>query len=485
VTVEDVLRRARALAGLSRYDDADPLLARVLAEEPDNEEALALLARGLVGRGRFGEAEAPVRQLLRTHPDSIRGLVMAARLISSLLGRPREALPFARHAVELDPGNPICLVVLAEVLNKLTRGSAEALALAEQAVVINPDYALAHHLAGKICLDVERYADAERWILRSLRVRPDDPYAMLLLGLARAGLGQLDQSREQVMAAIRLKPSPGNIDQVIEHVEYKGIPGHLADVYRLALDARGLPDLSHPGAAGNDPELVAAQGALARRMYTRQADSDGHRRAADLADAVLAADPGNQDARYVRSRVFNDAGQYHQARSIAEQLLSEGYTRATLTLVPALEALGDHEAALALTRSELARNPDDPIALQEESRLLRQLKRPDQALPSAQRAAELSPSAPGVQLELGRAAKEAGDLALAERALARAAEGGPDESEAVVELALLLVRARRWPEAEAVMNRVTELENLPAPPDSELAQALRNFRTLLQSWRST
>jgi len=483
--VEDVLKRARVLAGLSRYDDADPLLVRVLAEEPDNEEALALLSRGLVGRGRFGEAEAPVRQLLRAHPNSIRGLVMAARLISSLLGRPREALPFARRAVEIGPGNPICLVVLAEVLNKLTRGSAEALALAEQAVMIDPDYALAHKLAGKICLDVERYVEAERWVLQSLRVKPDDPYAMLLLGLARAGLGQLDESREQVMAAIRLKPSPGNVDQVIEHVEYKGIPGHLTDVYRLALAARGLPDLSHPGAAGNDPELIAAQGALARRMYTRQADSDGHRRAAELADIVLNVDPGNQDARYVRSRMLNDACQYQQARSIAEQLLSEGYSRAILTLVPALDALGEHEAALTITRSALADNPDDPIALQEESRSLRELKRYDEALRSAQRAAELSPFAPGVQLELGRAGRDAGDLELAERALRRAAAGGPDESQATAELALLLARTGRWPEAQTVMNRLAEPERLPAPPASEFAQALRDFDALRQSWRST
>jgi tetratricopeptide (TPR) repeat protein len=455
VTVEDVLRRARVLAGLRRYDDADPLLARVLGQEPDNEEALALLSRGLVGRGRYGEAEAPVRQLLRAHPDSVRGLVMAARLIASLLGRPRDALPFARRAVEVDPGNAISLVVLAEVLNKLTHGSAEALAVAEQAVCVDPDYALAHKCAGKICLDVGRYAEAERWMLQSLRIEPGDPYTMLLLGLARAGLGRLGESREQVMAALQLKPTPGNIDQVIEHVEYRGIPGHLAEVYRLALAARGRPDLSHPGAAGNDPELIAAQGALARRMYTRRADPAGLRRATELADAVLAADPGNQDARYVRARMLNDTGQFQQARSLAEQLLAEGFSRASSALVPALSGLGDHEEALAVSRSELAANPDDPMSLLNEAESLRELKRYDEALRSARRAAELSPFAPGVQLGLGLATRDAGDLALAERILRAAAAQGPAKGQAAAELAVLLAQAGRWPEAEALMNTLT------------------------------
>lgn len=198
---------------------------------------------------------------------------------------------------------------------------------------------------------------------------------MLQLGLARAGLGRFSESRDQVLDALRANSLPGNIDQVISHVESRAIPGHLSEVYEMALAAGGLPDLSHPGAAGHDPGMIAAQGKLAWRMYSRDADEAGHCRAGELADAVLAMEPHNADARYVRSRVLCDAGQYQEARSIAEQLQAEGYPSATMALVPILSGLGDHEAALALIRRALAGNPDDPMYLRAEAHSLRWLKR--------------------------------------------------------------------------------------------------------------
>lgn len=454
MAAEDLLERARVLADLGRYDDADPLLAQALAESPDNEDGLALHVRGLVGRKRFGEAEAAARQLVRTHPDSLRALLFMARL-PGLLGRPRDGLAFARQAVALYPGNVLSLVALADVLSQVTEGSAEALALVTQAIAIDPEHAPACKLAGKISLDTGQYADAERWLLQALRVNPADPSTMLLLGLAQAGLGRAGESRDQVLAALRLKPQPGNIDQVISHVESRGIPGHLAEVYRMALTARGLPDLSQPGAAGTNPELIAAQGTLAWRMYSRDAGRAGHRRAGELADAVLSVDPGNADARYVRSRVLANAGQYQQARPIAEQLLADGYPRAPMALVPILQGLGDYEGALALIRKALADNPDDPRYLRAQAHSLRRLKRHSDALASGLRAAELSPSAPEVQLELGLAAKEAGDLALAERALRAAAAQAPDEGYPAGELALLLAQTGRWPEAQTLMGKLT------------------------------
>ena len=57
MAVEDVLARARMLADLDRYDEADPLLAQALAQEPDNEDGLSLFSRGLVARRSFAEAE--------------------------------------------------------------------------------------------------------------------------------------------------------------------------------------------------------------------------------------------------------------------------------------------------------------------------------------------------------------------------------------------------------------------------------------------
>jgi tetratricopeptide (TPR) repeat protein len=454
VAVEDILQRARVLADLGRYDDTDRLLAQVLAEDPDNEDGLALHVRVLVARRRFDEAEAAARRLLREHPDSLRGLLHMAR-IPALLHRPRDGVPSARRAVELYPDNVTCLVALADVLRQVTHGSVEALALAQQAIAIDPEDADAYRLLGAIHLDLRQYGEAEHWTLRALRINPADPWTMIELGLARAGLGRFEESRDEVMAALRADPRAPIIKHVIAHVEARAIPGHFTEVYRMALAARGLPDLSYPGAAGNDPELIAAQGRLVRRMYTLEADRAGLRRAGELAAAVLAADPHNADARYVRSRELTQAGEYQQARALAEQLLAEGYPSADVALVVAHGGLSEFDAALAIVRRKLADNPDSPMYLRTEAGLLTRLKRYDEALRSARRAADLSPSAPEVQLQLGLAAKGCGDLELAEQALRAAAAARPDEGYPAAELALLLAETGRWPEAETLMNALT------------------------------
>ena len=53
MAVDGALGRARVLVDLGRYDDADPLLAQVLAAEPDNEAALSLFGYGLIQRYRW------------------------------------------------------------------------------------------------------------------------------------------------------------------------------------------------------------------------------------------------------------------------------------------------------------------------------------------------------------------------------------------------------------------------------------------------
>ena len=223
----------------------------------------------------------------------------------------------------------------------------------------------------------------------------------------------------------------------------------------MMLAARGLPDLSRPGAAGDDPELVAAQGRLVYRMYSIDADAEGRRRAGTLAEAVLAADPGDQNARYVWSRTLSDAERYAEALPLAEELLAEGYPHADDALLMAHSGLGDHAAALVAIRRALAERPDLPLYLRAEAHCLRCLERYDEALEVALRAAELSPTAPQVQLQLGLAAKGAGDLVLAEEALRTAMKHTPDEGEPVAELALMLTENDRWPEAEVLMATLT------------------------------
>lgn len=454
MTVEKLLARARMLANLNRDADAEALIAQALASEPDNEDGLSLLGRVLAGQHRFADAHTAAERLLLAHPDSLRGLLLLARL-KYLLKRPYEGVPVARRAAELYPDNVHALGVLADVLEHTTNGSAEALRVLARAREIDPGHPYAYKMAGEIHLDVRQYAEAETWLLRALARDPQDPWTVLDLAVARAGLGRFDESRDEVTQTLRMNPSPRAISDVIERIESLGLPGHLGELYRMALTALGRPDVSEPGSAGNDPDLLAVQGKLAWRLYSREAGEPVLRKAGELAAAVLAADPGNADARYVHARRLAGEGRGDEALPIARALDAEGYPSAHFALLQAYLDTRDFDAALAVTAERLAVNPDDEMYLRAQAHTLHCLERYDEALATAKRMAELSPSGPDVQLQLGKCAREAGDPELAERALRQAMADAPGEGHPVAELAVLLASAGRWPEAEKLIATLT------------------------------
>lgn len=473
VIIEDVLQRAELLADLGRFDEADPLVAQALAEQPDSEDGLALRMRGQVGRRHFAEAAKTTEQLLRAHPDSIRGLLAMAR-IQWLLDRPGDGVPFARRAVELYPHVTNCLVTLADVLKRVQAGSAEALALIDQAIAIDPEYADAYLVAGQLHLDVIRYAEAERWFLRALAITPDDPGAVLKLGLARAGLGRFDESRDAVMTTLRMDAQPANLKAVIEHVEYRGIPDHLAEIYRMALTALGRPDLSIPGAAGNDPELIAAQGKLIHRMWSLHSTPEGERKASELVETLLAVDPKNQDARYVLSRIHDSNGQHGKALKLAKRLAKEGYPDANHALMVAQIGKEDYKGALDTLDRALRGEPDRPPYLVLKAVCLRHLDRNDEALKIAGHAVELSPYGIETHLQLGLAAWAAGEPALTEQALSTAVAQSEADYKPAAYLALFYAQNDRWPEAQPLMETLrlaTSGDSSMVKPCVELATA--------------
>ena len=154
-------------------------------------------------------------------------------------------------------------------------------------------------------------------------------------------------------------------------------------------------------------------------MLSRDADDAGHRRAGKLAAAVLAALPGNADARYVWARELCEQGRVLRSAAAREQLQERGYPDAHLALTVAYSGTANYEGVLALAQQQLVINPGSVMHLRAQAHALRNLERHDEALAAAQRAAELSPSAPEVQLQLGLSAREAATWPWANRRCGR------------------------------------------------------------------
>ncbi len=122
---------------------------------------------------------------------------------SSMLGDDKEALEWGKRALRLLPENPLLLTMMADLAarhgqRELAETSGrQALRYLERALppaAVSPDAwpqvrdglrDLADFALGRTAEEEGRYADAERWLLDALRVKPDDYVALYALGVAR------------------------------------------------------------------------------------------------------------------------------------------------------------------------------------------------------------------------------------------------------------------------------------------------------------
>ena len=156
--------------------------------------------------------------------------------------------------------------------------------------------------------------------------------------------------------------------------------------------------------------------------------------------------------------LLDQAIAHHEAGRIA---LAEAAYRAVLTHDPNdLDALnllgllrqqqGDLTEAMALLTRALTADPDFPEALTNMARLKRALRDPSGAADAARRALALDPDLPEAQLQLGGALLELHDPA-AEAALMAAVAAQPNSADALGQLGLCQLLARRYAEAATTL----------------------------------
>jgi hypothetical protein len=78
------LRRAGILPDLGRYEEGPRLLGQVLAEEPDNADALKTLNRGVSSNGRHEKSLVWTRRLLSIEPDHAGGPIRTSITLRAL-----------------------------------------------------------------------------------------------------------------------------------------------------------------------------------------------------------------------------------------------------------------------------------------------------------------------------------------------------------------------------------------------------------------
>jgi tetratricopeptide (TPR) repeat protein len=173
------------------------LTADVLAEEKQEEQALAVLSRV-----SSDDPFAPLAVLRRA-------------AILDKLDRPDEAAAVLRRLADANPDLPQPAAHLGDLLRRRNR-FAEAAAAYDQALSRVPrpgvrDWPLFYSRA----IARERAGDwprAEADLLRALELSPDQPYVLNYLGYTWADQGRnLDRAKAMLLRATELRPQDGNI----------------------------------------------------------------------------------------------------------------------------------------------------------------------------------------------------------------------------------------------------------------------------------
>lgn len=209
VDVADLLRRATEAE--RRHDPEAALdFYRQLAERrPDDAFILQKVAQQISDAVHLDtRAAAPIRQ-----------------------ARVREALGFARRAAELDPASAVNQLSLAVLYARLAVDASASEKVeyarlihrhAEAALALDPGYAWACHILGRWHLEMEALgttrrvvarllfgdlprgsrAEGLRLLARAVELEPDSVVHRVELGIALGELGQPEEAREQLSAAL-------------------------------------------------------------------------------------------------------------------------------------------------------------------------------------------------------------------------------------------------------------------------------------------
>ena len=206
--VDDELANALELHQAGDLLAAGAIYREVLAQDPDNVDALNLLGVIMHAAGDLELAVELISRATELAPDYAPALINLGNALQAA-GRPDDAVKKFKRSLELDPGAGIAASNLASALNDLALHE-EARQAGERAVQLIAELPDAHVNLGNALLGLGRSEAAQAKYMAALEQDPHHPGAWFNLGNAHADAGNFRAAVPPYKKAVQFDPDNGD-----------------------------------------------------------------------------------------------------------------------------------------------------------------------------------------------------------------------------------------------------------------------------------
>lgn len=204
VAIDPRLTRAFQLHQLGRHDQAAATLGAYLLEEPDDANALRLLALTHLELEHGALATEHAQRAVEVEPDESRSWCVLGR-VQATLHELDAAEASAREAVRVDPNDPDGFALLAMVLTQRKRWR-DALAAADEGLRIDPEDDACTNLRGYALTQLGDRDGAAKTLQGQLARDPEDAATHANLGWTALHARDYATAERHFREALRLEP---------------------------------------------------------------------------------------------------------------------------------------------------------------------------------------------------------------------------------------------------------------------------------------
>ncbi len=215
--IRDDLKRAEQLLEKNRVGEARRIVAGVQSRHPRDWQVASSVFGFWVQNGRLGEAVRAGQEMVDARDRLVEPRPLSpeewSRIVTRLAtaamedGQETRAARLMELALRLDSANPDAANGVAWLLAESGRDLDRALVLAKRAVRLRPDAGYIVDTLGWVYFRQKRYEEAERWLIRAVRLSPGSSELRRHLAEAHLARGDLPGARVEARKALILDPA--------------------------------------------------------------------------------------------------------------------------------------------------------------------------------------------------------------------------------------------------------------------------------------